>query len=126
MINEEVFPEEIFIKRMQDLEKLIDFSDPEIKILYDEWFENDCSIVGLSEILVYQNIKEEKKYDKNNYDKDYDKIVLRYGQKSILVRLLELSLKKNFTSLSLIEEEEFQSLFKEIKYQPHSEEIAHV
>jgi hypothetical protein len=60
------------------IEDLIDLSDPEIKSLYNYWDKSDCSVVGLCEILLCQEIRKHKKENGDYYDTDYDEIILRY------------------------------------------------
>ena len=62
------------------IEGLINFSDSEIKQLYDNWDKGDCSLIGLIEIYLYQSIKKHKQENGDYYDTDYDKIKLRYGK----------------------------------------------
>jgi len=63
-----------------DLEFFIDKKDPEILNLWMAWDKGDCSVVGLLEILLHQEIKKHKKENGDYYDRDYDKIALKYGQ----------------------------------------------
>jgi hypothetical protein len=63
----------------EQIEKLLNLGDPEIKSLWMKWDKGDCSDVGLCEILLYQLIKEHKEENGNYYDTDYDQIILRYG-----------------------------------------------
>lgn len=62
------------------IEILLDYSDLEIKQLYDVWDRGDCSLVGLAEIYLYQCIKKHKQENGDYYDRDYGNIHLRYGQ----------------------------------------------
>jgi hypothetical protein len=55
-------------------------NDDEIKQLYNVWDKGDCSLVGLTEIYLYQCIKKHKQENGAWYDTDYDNIHLRYGQ----------------------------------------------
>tara|TARA_B110000977_G_scaffold142169_1_gene180368 strand:- start:665 stop:874 length:210 start_codon:yes stop_codon:yes gene_type:complete len=61
------------------IESLLDFKDDEIKQLHWSWDKGDCSLVGLTEIYLYQCIKKHKKENGEYYDRDYDQIKLRYG-----------------------------------------------
>lgn len=59
------------------IEILLDFNDNEIKQLYNSWDKCDCSLVGLTEIYLYQCIKKHKQENGEYYDRDYDNIHLR-------------------------------------------------
>ena len=61
------------------IESLLDFKDGEIKQLHYSWDKGDCSLVGLSEIYLYQCIKKHKQENGEYYDTDYDQIKLRCG-----------------------------------------------
>lgn len=61
------------------IESLLDFKDEEIKQLHCSWDKGDCSLVGLSEIYLYQCIKKHKQENGEYYDTDYDQIKLRCG-----------------------------------------------
>ena len=104
--------EEVYLKKLGEVTPLINLNDLEIKALYDKWYENDCTIVGLYEILLYQNIREEIAIEGDVYQGEYDNIVLRYGQPSPMKRLLELSLKKNSEPLTVKEGKEYKKLLK--------------
>ena len=69
------------MERRNQIEKMLNLQDPEIKSFYNLWDKGDCSEVGLCEILLYQLIKEHKTDNGANYDTDYDAIKLRYGNK---------------------------------------------
>lgn len=60
------------------IESLLDFNDKEISIMYHSWDKDDCSIVGITEIFLYQCIKNHKQKNGEYYDTDYDNIILRY------------------------------------------------
>lgn len=62
------------------IKRLLDFNDDEIRELYNIWDKGDCSLVGLTEIYLYQCIKKHKQENGDYYDRDYDNIHLRYGQ----------------------------------------------
>ena len=62
------------------IESLLDLNDDEIKQLYNSWDKGDCSLVGLTEIYLYQCIKKHKQENKEYYNTDYNNIHLRYGQ----------------------------------------------
>ena len=61
----------------EDIEKLLDLDNSEIKTLYNSWDKGDCSIIGLIEILLFQEIKKHKEKNGEYYDIDYDNIKLR-------------------------------------------------
>ena len=61
----------------EDIEKLLDLDNSEIKTLYNSWDKGDCSIIGLIEILLFQEIKKHKEHNGAYYDSDYDNIKLR-------------------------------------------------
>ena len=61
------------------IEYLIDLSDSEIEQLYNDWDNSDCSLVGITEIYLYQCIKKHKQENGIHYNPDYDIIHLRYG-----------------------------------------------
>ena len=61
------------------IESLLDLKDEEIKQLYYTWDNGDCSLVGLTEIYLYQCIKKHKQENGAYYDTDYDQIKLRCG-----------------------------------------------
>lgn len=42
------------------IKRLLDFNDEEIRELYNIWDKGDCSLVGLTEIYLYQCIKKHK------------------------------------------------------------------
>ena len=63
--------------KREDIEKLLDLDDDVIKSLYNAWDKGDCSIVGLIEILLYQEIQKHKVENGLYYDTDYDNIILR-------------------------------------------------
>ena len=69
-----------FMDEKNTIESLLDLNDDEIKQLYNSWDKGDCSLVGLTEIYLYQCIKKHKKENGAYYDTDYDNIHLRYGQ----------------------------------------------
>lgn len=64
----------------EEIEKKLDLTDPEIKLLYNKWDNGDCSLVGIVEIYLYQCIKKHKDENGAYYDTDYDQIKLRYGK----------------------------------------------
>ena len=57
--------------------ELLDLEDTEIKLLYNGWDKGDCSIIGLCEILLHQEIKKHKIENGDWYDRDVDDIKLR-------------------------------------------------
>jgi hypothetical protein len=57
--------------------RLLDLNDTEIKQLYNSWDKGDCSLVGLTEIYLYQCIKKHKQETGAYYDTDYNNIHLR-------------------------------------------------
>lgn len=57
--------------------KLLDFSDPDIKQLYNSWDKGDCSLVGIVEIYLLQCIEKHKVENKEYYDSSVDDIKLR-------------------------------------------------
>ena len=69
-----------FMNEKNTIESLLDLNDDEIKQLYNGWDKGDCSLVGLTEIYLYQCIKKHKQENGDYYDTDYDNIHLRYGQ----------------------------------------------
>ena len=69
-----------FMNEKNTIESLLDLNDDEIKQLYNVWDKGDCSLVGLTEIYLYQCIKKHKQENGVWYDTDYDNIHLRYGQ----------------------------------------------
>jgi len=68
------------LEQRHPLESFIDKTDPEILNLWMTWDKGDCSVVGLLEILLHQEVKKHKKENGDYYDRDYDRILLRYGQ----------------------------------------------
>jgi hypothetical protein len=66
------------IVELNDIEALLDLTDPEISQMYRSWDMGDCSLVGLIEILLCQTIKNHKQENGAYYDSDYDQIHLRY------------------------------------------------
>lgn len=65
-------------KQIEVIESLLDLNDEEIATMHRMWDKGDCSIVGITEIFLYQCIKKHKQENGEYYDTDYDKIVLRY------------------------------------------------
>lgn len=63
----------------EDIERLLDLEDEEILSFYMHWDKGDCSVIGLIEILLFQEIKKHKEEMGNYYNTDYDIIKLRYG-----------------------------------------------
>ena len=59
------------------VESLLDLNDKEIASLYYKWDKGNCSLIGLIEIYLYQNIKKHKKVNGKYYDTDIDNIKLR-------------------------------------------------
>ncbi len=60
------------------IETLLDLDNDElIRQIYYSWDKSDCSLVGLIEILLFQEIQKHKKENGKYYDTDYDNIVLR-------------------------------------------------
>jgi len=64
--------------KRENIENLLDLEDDDIKRLYMSWDKGDCSIIGLIEILLLQEIEKHKKENSSYYDIDYDQITLRY------------------------------------------------
>jgi hypothetical protein len=62
-------------------------NDEDIRSLYQSWDMGDCSLIGLIEILLYQEIKYHKIENGLNYDTNYDEIKLRYNVQEYLNRL---------------------------------------
>ena len=56
--------------------ELLDLENHEIKNLYNSWDKGNCSIIGLCEILLYQEIKKHKQENGEWYDRDIDEIKL--------------------------------------------------
>jgi hypothetical protein len=65
------------MNKIEEVEKLLNLEDHEIYDLYRSWDKGDCSLVGLIEILLFQEIKNHKKENGQYYDTDYDLIRLR-------------------------------------------------
>ena len=63
---------------IKDIEKLLNFEDAQIRGLYNSWDKGDCSLIGLIEILLVQEIENHKKLMSIYYDEDFDHIKLRY------------------------------------------------
>jgi hypothetical protein len=61
--------------KIEEILKLLDKDNYEIECMYRSWDKGDCSLIGLIEILLYQEIQKHKKYN-GEY---YDNIKLRYG-----------------------------------------------
>lgn len=57
--------------------ELLDLNNPNIKQLFNSWDKGDCSIIGLCEILLYQEMERHKKENGDWYDRDIDEIKLR-------------------------------------------------
>jgi hypothetical protein len=57
--------------------ELLDLEDEEIKSLYNGWDKGDCSVIGLCEILLHQEMKKHKKENGEWYDRDIYEIKLR-------------------------------------------------
>ena len=49
------------------IKRLLDFNDEEIAELYNIWDKGDCSLVGLTEIYLYQCIKKHKQENGDYY-----------------------------------------------------------
>jgi hypothetical protein len=62
----------------EDIENLLDLENEKIKRLYMSWDKGDCSVIGLIEILLLQEIENHKKENGSYYNTDYDQIILRY------------------------------------------------
>ena len=58
-----------------DIEMLLDMENDEIRSLYNIWDKGDCSIVGLTRILMIQTIVNEIKKRDAYYDGEYDEIL---------------------------------------------------
>lgn len=59
------------------IEKLLNLEDDEIKQLHYSWDMGDCSLVGITEIYLYQSIKKHKIENGIHYDTSIDEIKLR-------------------------------------------------
>lgn len=60
---------------IKEIESLLDLNNNKIRQLYNSWDKGDCSKIGLTKILLYQNILE---YIDNNgvyYDGEYDDLL---------------------------------------------------
>ena len=68
------------MKEKETIESLLDLNDTEIGTFYRSWDKGDCSLIGITEIYLYQCIKKHKEANGEYYDTDYDNINLRYGQ----------------------------------------------
>lgn len=99
------------------LESFVDKNNPEIFNLWMSWDKGDCSVVGLLEILLHQEIKKHKKENGDYYDRDYDKIILRYGQ-SIPAKLTHETIQDLEKAYSIDAEEEIIRLLNE-ELKPH-------
>ena len=66
------------MKEINIIESLLDFNDKEINNLYLKWDKGDCSLIGITEIYLYQCIKKHKEANGEYYDTDIDKIKLRF------------------------------------------------
>jgi hypothetical protein len=66
------------MNKSDKIEELLDLDNPKIKTLYHSWDKGDCSLIGLIEILLVQEIDNHKKEQGIHYDTDYDIIKLRY------------------------------------------------
>lgn len=64
--------------KRDDIENLLNLEDYDIKRLYMSWDKDDCSIIGLIEILLLQEIRKHKKKNGSYHDNDFDQIILRY------------------------------------------------
>lgn len=62
--------------KIEDIEKLLDFDNPEIKRLYNSWDKGDCSLVGITQILLFQVIEQHKQENGEYYNTDIDEIKL--------------------------------------------------
>jgi hypothetical protein len=105
------------IEQRHPLEAFIDKSDPHILNLWMTWDKGDCSIVGLLEILLHQEIKKHKKENGEYYDRDYDKIILRCRE-SIPVKLTHETIQDLDKAYSIDAEEEIIRLLNE-ELKPH-------
>ena len=65
-------------KEIDIIESLLDLNDAEIRMMHYSWDKGDCSLVGITEIFLYQCIKKHKQEQGEYYDTDYDNIMLRY------------------------------------------------
>jgi len=66
-------------KFVENILELLDLENPEISSLYYSWDKGDCSLVGLSKILLIQMIKDRQSIP--NYDGEYDTILQALEQK---------------------------------------------
>ena len=64
-----------------DIEKLLDFSEPEIDSLYRSWDKGDCTIIGLARILLIQEIKKEIQDRGEYYDGQYNELLIALHEK---------------------------------------------
>jgi hypothetical protein len=60
------------------IEELLDFNDQQTKINYMSWDKGDCSVVGLCEILLSQELRKHRQENGEWSDSDYEIIKLRY------------------------------------------------
>lgn len=66
-------------EQINTIEQLLDLNDNEILCFYRGWDKSDCSLIGITEIYLFQCIKKHKEENGMYYDTDYDYIRLRYG-----------------------------------------------
>lgn len=62
------------IKLIDNVEKLLDMNDLEIKLKYTYWDKGDCSEVGIVKILLFQTIKKHIEENGEYYDRKYDNL----------------------------------------------------
>jgi hypothetical protein len=65
------------VPAINQIDKLIDLEDDEIRSLYNSWDKGDCSLVGIVELYLFQCRKKHKEENGEYYDTDYDQIILR-------------------------------------------------
>jgi len=58
-----------------NIEKLLDMEGEEIRSLYKTWDKGDCSIIGLTRILMIQEILKEIEERGKSYDGQYDELL---------------------------------------------------
>ena len=67
--------------KMKLIESMLDFSIEHTKNSYNSWDKSDCSLIGLIEILLIQEINLHKLENGDYSDSDYDEIQVRQKYK---------------------------------------------